>query len=310
MFALVIFDGDFDLPQHPFACFTDRRAEGGDGIGRVEIEDTQKVLMLKAFVGVEAAAGQNRVGDADGCGASELRSDVKLIIFLQKTAVNGVEDVVLVFLPIFVCQLSGNLFQLVGKTFFAGNLILLLQRRRNRIFMLRTVLPKERAAGIFPAARVGNIKDIPDSRPVAGSVDEGDSLAAAPDIPAHFFVPKLISGAGRRVGALGIDHELLMMRVFVKSGGGFQKIRPAFMTGGDLRRRVVGHLCQSLCLSWHIQSPPLRFRWITLSEQNSIDKPTIMCYYIAVISNAEYKLYRIARGDCAGKSDGNAQRCA
>ena len=40
VFTLIIFDGDFDLPQHPFACFTDRRAEGGDGIGRVEIENT------------------------------------------------------------------------------------------------------------------------------------------------------------------------------------------------------------------------------------------------------------------------------
>ncbi|WP_242822064.1 hypothetical protein [Ethanoligenens harbinense] len=82
MFAFLIFDGDFDLPQHPFACLTDRRAEGGDGIGRVEIEDAQKILMLKVFVGFQSAAGQNRIGDADGCGASELRSDVELIIFL------------------------------------------------------------------------------------------------------------------------------------------------------------------------------------------------------------------------------------
>lgn len=82
MFAFLIFDGDFDLPQHPFACFTDRRAEGGDGIGRVEIENTQKVLMLKVFVGVEAAAGQDRIGDADGGGASKLHPNVELIIFL------------------------------------------------------------------------------------------------------------------------------------------------------------------------------------------------------------------------------------
>jgi len=194
VFAFVIFNGDFDLPQHPFACLTDRRAEGGDGIGRVEIEDAQKVLMLKVFVGVEVAAGQNRVGDADGSGASELRSDVKLIIFLQKAAVNDVEDVVLVFLPIFVCQLSGDLLQLVGKALLAGSLVFLFQYRRNRVLMLRTVLPKERTAGIVPASRVGNIKDVPDSRPVAGIVDERDSPAAAPDIPAHFIVPDLISG--------------------------------------------------------------------------------------------------------------------
>ena len=82
MFAFLIFNSDFNLPQHPFACFADRRAEGGDGIGRVEIEDAQKILMLKVFVRFQPAAGQNRVGDADGCGASELRSDVEFIIFL------------------------------------------------------------------------------------------------------------------------------------------------------------------------------------------------------------------------------------
>lgn len=82
MFAFLIFNSDFNLPQHPFTCFADRRAEGGNGIGRVEIEDAQKVLMLKIFVGFHPAAGQNRIGDADGCGASELRSDVELIIFL------------------------------------------------------------------------------------------------------------------------------------------------------------------------------------------------------------------------------------
>ncbi|AYF39147.1 hypothetical protein CXP51_09635 [Ethanoligenens harbinense] len=159
-------------------------------------------------------------------------------------------------LPIFVCQLSGDLLQLIGKPLFAGNLILPFQRRRNRVFMLRPVLPKIRAAGIFPAARVGNVKDIPDSRPVSGSVDERNSLAAAPDIPPHFIVPKLIPGAGSRVGALGVDHELLVIRIFVEPGGGFQKIRPAFMTGGDLRRRVVCHLCQSLHITRHIENPP------------------------------------------------------
>ncbi|WP_243122521.1 hypothetical protein [Clostridium sp. KNHs216] len=124
-------------------------------------------------------------------------------------------------LPIFVCHLSGDLLQLVGKALFAGNLIFLFQRRRNRALMLRTVLPKERAAGIVPASRVGNVKDIPNSRPVAGGVDEGDPLAAAPDIPAHFFIPKFIPGAGRGVGTLGENHELFMVRIFVKTGGGF-----------------------------------------------------------------------------------------
>ncbi|MCI1991107.1 MAG: hypothetical protein LKJ59_07210 [Oscillospiraceae bacterium] len=159
-------------------------------------------------------------------------------------------------LPIFVRQLSGDLLQLIGKAFFTGNLIFPFQYRRNRVPMLRAVLPKVRTAGIVPTASVGDIKDVPDSRPVAGDVDEGDPLAAASDISAHFFIPKLIPGAGRRVRALGENHELFVIRIFVKPRGGFEKIRPAFMTGGDLRRRAVGHLRQSLHITWHIEILP------------------------------------------------------
>ena len=159
-------------------------------------------------------------------------------------------------LPILLCHLSGDLLQLVGKALFAGNLIFLFQRRRNRVLMFRAILPKVRAAGIFPAARVGNIKDVPNPRLIAGIVDEGDFFSTAPDIPAHFFIPKLIIGAGRRVGTLGKNHELFMIRVFIQPRGGFQKTRPAFVAGGNLHRRVVDHLRQSLHITRHIEIPP------------------------------------------------------
>ncbi|WP_243122522.1 hypothetical protein [Clostridium sp. KNHs216] len=82
VFAFIIFNGDFNLPQHPLTFFADRRAEGGDGIRRVEIKDAQKVLMLKVFVGFQPAAGHEGVGQADRDGISELCSDVEFIIFL------------------------------------------------------------------------------------------------------------------------------------------------------------------------------------------------------------------------------------
>jgi hypothetical protein len=44
--------------------------------------------------------------------------------------------------------------------------------------------------------------------------------------------------------------------------------------------------------------------------RNLIDISTTTCYYIAVISNTSYKSYKIARGDYAGKPNGNAQRRA
>lgn len=212
--------------------------------------------MLKVFVGFQTAAGHEGVGHADRGGISELCSDVEFIIFLQKAAVNDVEDVVLMILPILLCHLSGDLLQLVGKALFAENLIFLFQRSRNRALMLRAILPKVRAAGILPAARVGNIKDVPNPRLVSGIVDEGNPFSATPDIPAHFIIPDLISGAGRRVGPLGKNHELFVIRIFVEPRGGFQKIRPVRMAGGDLCRRVVGHLCQSLDIARHSKNPP------------------------------------------------------
>jgi hypothetical protein len=126
-----------------------------------------------------------------------------------------VEDVILMLMPIFICYLRGDLLQLASKALFAGNRILLFQSRRNRILMLREVLPKERAAGIFPAARVGNIKDVPNPRLVARGINERDSLGAAPDITAHFIVPDLIIGAGHRVRTLGINHELFVVRILI-----------------------------------------------------------------------------------------------
>jgi hypothetical protein len=84
MFAFVIFNGDFDLPQHLLTSFADRRAEGGYGIGCVEIKDAQKVLMLKVFVWFQSATGHEGVSNADGGGVSELYSMLELIIFLKK----------------------------------------------------------------------------------------------------------------------------------------------------------------------------------------------------------------------------------
>ena len=79
--------------------------------------------MVEVGFRFQSAAGHKRVGDADRCGASESHSDVELIILLQKTIVNDVEDVALVLPPILISKLGRNLFKLIGKAMFAGNLI-------------------------------------------------------------------------------------------------------------------------------------------------------------------------------------------
>ena len=82
LFALIISDGDTDLPQHLLVCLADRRAQRPDYSGGVEVEDRHEVLMAEILLRLQPAAGHQGVGDADGGGCLELHFDVKFIIFL------------------------------------------------------------------------------------------------------------------------------------------------------------------------------------------------------------------------------------
>ena len=60
--------------------------------------------------------------------------------------------------------------------------------------------------------------------------------------------------AANFVRALGIDHKLFVVRVFVEPCGGLQELRPALIAAGDLCRRMVGHLRIRLyfCGHWDV----------------------------------------------------------
>ena len=170
--------------------------------------------MLKVVFRLHAAAGHKSVGDADGGSVSELRPDVELIILLQKTAVNDVEDVLPVFVPVFRRKLSGDLFKLIRKV-AAGNVKPLLQCRRYRVPIFLLVLP-QLGPGVLFAAGIGHIEHIAQKRPVSAVVDNGDARSAPPYIPAHPLVPEIIFRAGGGIGPLGVDQELFRVRIFLK----------------------------------------------------------------------------------------------
>ena len=100
--ALVILDGDFDLPQHQLAGLADGRSKGGDGLRGVEIKDVQKILMLEVISRLHPAAGQQRIGGADNGGVPKSGSDVELIIVLQKRAVNDADNIAPIVVPVFI----------------------------------------------------------------------------------------------------------------------------------------------------------------------------------------------------------------
>ena len=170
--------------------------------------------MLKVVFRLQAAAGHEGVGDADGGGVSELRSDVELIILLQKAAVNDVEDVLPVIVPIFRRKLGGDFFKLFRKV-AAGHIKPLLQRRRYCVPIFLLVLP-QLGPGVLTAASVSHIEHIPQKGPAAAVVDDSDTSGPPPHIPAHPLIPEIIFRAGGGVGPLGMDQELFGIWIFLK----------------------------------------------------------------------------------------------
>jgi hypothetical protein len=84
LFALILPDGDLDLPQQFLIDGADRCAKLLDCRRGVPVKDTQEVLMLKVIFRVQAAAGHQGIGDADGGGVAERHAHVVVIIAVKE----------------------------------------------------------------------------------------------------------------------------------------------------------------------------------------------------------------------------------
>ena len=250
MLALIVLDGDADLPQHLLVHLADCRSQRPHGGRGVEIENRHKIFMAEILLRFQPAAGHQGVGDADGGGGFELDFDVEIIVLLQKRTVNDIAEVLLMLVPILTRQLSGYIGELLGKI-VTGNTVVALQHGRHRPDVLFLQLPQPGGAGMFTGPGVGNIEHIAQPGPVAGIVQQGDALGTAPHIPAHFLVPQIVLGAGGGVRALGVNHHLFMEWVFVEAGGGGEEPRPFLPAAGELLGHLVGHLCILFCFGWH-----------------------------------------------------------
>ena len=82
LFALIISDGNADLPQHLLVYLAHRRSQRPHRGRGVEVENRHKVLVGKIAFRLQSAAGHQGVGNADGSGCLKLYFDVKFIIFL------------------------------------------------------------------------------------------------------------------------------------------------------------------------------------------------------------------------------------
>ena len=188
MFALIDLDGDADLPQHLLIHLADRCAQRPNRGRGIEIENRHEVLMLEILLRIQPTTGHQGVGDADGGGGLKLDFDVEIIVLLQERTVNDITEVLLMLVPILTRQFSGHIGELLGKI-VTGNAVVAIQHGRHRPDVLFLQLPQPGGAGMFAGAGVGNIEHIAQPGPVAGIVHQGDTLGAAPHIPAHFFIP-------------------------------------------------------------------------------------------------------------------------
>ena len=250
LFALIILDGDADLPQHLLVHLTDRRSQCPNRGRGIKIENRHEVLMLEILLRIQPTSGHQGVGDADGGGRLELDFDVEIIVLLQERTVNDVAEVLLMLVPILTRQLSGHIGELLGEI-VTDNAVAALQHGRHRPDVLFFQLPQPGSAGMFTGSGVGNIEHIAQPGPVAGIVHQSDPLGAAPYIPPHFFVPQIVLGAGGGVRALGVNHHLLMERIFVEAGGGGKKGCPFFPAAYQPGRYLFGHLPVKFSFSWH-----------------------------------------------------------
>lgn len=199
--------------------------------------------MLKIVTGVQAAAGHEHIGGADRCGAPKSYLNIVIIILLKEGIGKDAEDVPAVVVPVFRYELGSDLFQLVGQALCTGHAEAVFQCGGNGGFVFVPIFPKIKTAGIFPAARIGNIENIFEPRIVAAGVDQRNALGTTADISAHLLVPQVVVGAGRGVGLLSEDHKLFVEGVLVEPSRRFQKSRPLAKAAGDLPCGVVSHLC-------------------------------------------------------------------
>ena len=197
--------------------------------------------MGKGRVWFHPAPGHQGVGDADCRSVPEGSSYVELIVSFQIGTVNDVDDIFFIFFPVIPGKRSGNGLELIHQGGIAYT-VMVFQRSVNSVHMLFSEFPKERCQGILPGTGIRYIKNISDSRDICCRVNQRDSLGAAPDIPAHSFVPKSVLCTGCRIRALRKDHELFMVGILIQTGSSLQKCSPVLITARDPFCRILCHL--------------------------------------------------------------------
>lgn len=230
-----------DLPQHLSAAGADGRPDGGHPAWGIEIGNIPEILRPKLLAGLLSAAGHERIGCAGGCGPAERLPDGILIIRLNPGSCKAVENVLLMLLPVVPGQQGADHDDLIRQGYLCRKVICLRQHLRDSFCILLRQAPRFKDDRIGPCPRIGNVKHIAQERRISLGVQQGNPLGAAPHIPAHGSVPQGIRRAGGGIRALGVDQQLIIIRVFVQPPNRVQISGQLLVVPGDF---LHGFRCQ------------------------------------------------------------------
>ena len=230
--ALAGADRAFDLPEDTAGALADGSAQGVGGAARVVVEHRAKLLRVKIGFRVCHAAAQQLVLDADRRRVQEGHPPVVFIISLQKAVRNDAGKLLSLLLPIVNCQPIGDVFKLHIQRVLGRDLKGCCQRFLYRFLILILQLPAVHWAGVGPCPGIRHVKDIAQAGVVPAVVDEGNALRAPFHIAPHSVVPEVILRAGGGFRALGKDHKLVTVRIFVDSPSQPQERSPLVIAAG------------------------------------------------------------------------------
>jgi len=205
-FPLGALDAPLDLNQKALGRFTYRFTEMMQDARRGKRPDSGEVAVVQIRGGVEAAAGQNGKLDARGQEGAETRLQLRIVQPLQQAAFGVVAKIGQTVLIDLIRRAAGLLHEQLAHVRFFRRAVAARKRLRHSGAVLLSERPEE---GPLPAGErpgIGYVKDMFEIG-FAGVVlvDQGDPLGAAAHIAAHGLVPQVVSGAGRRVRALGVN---------------------------------------------------------------------------------------------------------
>ena len=108
-------DGTLDLPEHHLRDIAGARAENGNDLRRVEIEEIPEVIGEEVVSRVNAAAGQQHKADAGSHGLAQPYLRVQIIQFFEETALLDPVQIAEVVRNIVLDHHTGAVHQAFGK---------------------------------------------------------------------------------------------------------------------------------------------------------------------------------------------------